>query len=141
MAEATPDAERIVNDYVDLWNGGPETDIADVVSETVAIHDPAAPGGELHGRDEFEAFLDEVSTGFPDFHVAVDDMLAGDDVVMAEWTVTGTHEGEFDGIPPTGRAMEMAGMSKMLFADGRVQEDRLYYDLQAMFDQLGLADE
>lgn len=141
MAQITPDVEQIVNDYVDVWNEGNYGQIPDVVTESVAIYDPGAPGGEVHGREGFEAFLREVRTGFPDFHIAVDDVLAGDDVVMAEWTATGTHEGEFNDVPPTGREIDMTGMSKILIADGKVEEDRIYYDRQELFEQLGLADD
>jgi predicted ester cyclase len=60
---------------------------------------------------------------------------------MKEWTATGTHEGEFDGVPPTGREIEISGMAKDLIADGEVLEGRLYYDPAEMAEQLGLTGE
>lgn len=140
MAEATPDVEQLISDYLDVWNGDYAT-LPDVVTESVAIYGPAAPEGGIHGRDEFEAYLEELRTGFPDVTLTEDDLLAGDDVVMAEWTFTGTHEGEFNEIPPTGREVEITGMSKILLADDKVREDRIYYDLQELFEQLGLTEE
>jgi predicted ester cyclase len=60
---------------------------------------------------------------------------------MKEWTVTATHDGEYSGIPPTNREVEISGMAKILTENGKVVEDRLYYDLQEVFDQLGLTEE
>lgn len=139
MAEATPEVEQLMNDYLDVWNGNFSK--LEVVAESVSLYDPAAPEGEIHGRDALEAFVREVRTGFPDMNFTIDDRIASDEVVMYEWTGTGTHDGEFDDIPPTGRELELTGMSKTVIADGKVQEDRIYFDLQELFEQLGLTDE
>lgn len=129
----------IYQDYEDLWNG--DFSNLDVIADSMTFYDPAAPEGEIHGRDVFEAYLHEVRTAFPDWHIEVDDLLVGDGVIMKEWTVTGTHEGEFNGIPPTEREIEISGMAKVLIADGKVQEDRLYFNQQDVFEQLGLTEE
>lgn len=141
MAQATPDAERLVREWVSVWNDGDYGKIPDVLAESATVYDPSAPEGKVHGHDEFEAFLRELRTGFPDFRITIDDVLTGDEVVMIEWTVTGTHEGAFNGIPPTERELEHTGMSKTLVADGKVQEDRIYYDFQEVIEQLGLTDD
>jgi steroid delta-isomerase-like uncharacterized protein len=131
----TAEHEQLVNDYVDLWHG--EFSKRDVVAESVTLRDPGLPEGEIHGRDAVVAFLRDLRTGFPDFHVTIDDHLADEGTIMAEWTATGTHEGEFNGLAPTGREMELTGMDKILVADGRVQEHRIYYDVREMMAQLG----
>jgi steroid delta-isomerase-like uncharacterized protein len=127
------------DDYEDLWNG--DRSKLSVVAESITFSSPGVPGGELHGREAFEAYLHEVRTAFPDWHVAVDDLLAGDGIVMKEWTATGTHDGEFDGVPPTGREVEISGMAKDVIADGKVQDGRLYYDPDDVAEQLGLTSE
>lgn len=139
MEGTTADAERTVRDYVDVWNDGDYERLPDVLSESATVYDPGAPGGELRGRDEFEAHLRELRRGFPDFTISIGDLLSDEGVVMVEWTATGTHRGEFDGIPPTDRGVELVGMSKTLVADGKVREDRIYHDFHDFLDQLGLA--
>jgi steroid delta-isomerase-like uncharacterized protein len=129
--------EDLIEEYEALWNG--EYSNLEVVSETVSVYDPAAPDGEVHGRDAFEAFLRETRSAFPDFTLRTHEMLSNDDTVMVEWTVTGTLEGEFYGAPPTGRTMEIRGMAKTIVEDGQVQEDRLYYDQKEMLAQLGFS--
>lgn len=44
-------------------------------------------------------------TGFPDLHFEIEDQLAEGDKVVSRWTITGTHRGEWVGIPPTGKQM------------------------------------
>lgn len=140
MAEPMQDPERLLDEYVTIWNEAEYSKLPDVVAESVTVSDPGAPEGEVHGRDSLEAYLRELRTGFPDFTVTIDDMLASDEVIMAEWTVSGTHEGEFNDIPPTERELELTGMDKILVADGKVQEHRIHYNLQEMFEQLGLSE-
>lgn len=141
MARATRDAEGTVRAYVDVWNERDYSKIPEVVSESVSVYNPTAPGGEVHGRDGLEAFMRGVVAGFPDFHVAVHDVVSNDDLVMYDATLTMTHEGEFDGIPPTGREVEVPEMAKYHVVDDKVREYRVCFDQQAVFEQLGLTDE
>jgi len=138
MAADTPDIEQVVNDYVAVWNG--DFSKADVISDSVSHYQPNVPDGGIHGRGAVEAHIRSFREAFPDQHQTIDDMLATDEVVMTEWTLTGTHEGEYVGIRPTGREIELEGMGKTRIADGRIEDDRLYYDRQAILEQLGLAD-
>jgi steroid delta-isomerase-like uncharacterized protein len=136
MARSTPETEQVLKDYEDVWYG--DFSKLDVVSETVSVHGPDVPDGAVHGRDAFESYVREFRTAFPDFHVAVEERLAREPIVMIEWTATGTQEGEFLGNPPTDREFEITGVSKILIEDGRVREERLYYDFREMLEQLGL---
>lgn len=140
MAQATSDVEQCVKDWVDIWNTGGYERLPDVLDESATVYDPGAPGGVLEGRDEFEAHLRELRTGFPDLTIEIEEMLSGEGVVMTEWTATATHEGEFNGIPATNREIELQGMSKTLIRDGEIVEDRVYHDFHAFLEQLGLTD-
>jgi steroid delta-isomerase-like uncharacterized protein len=136
MARSTSETGQVLKDYEDVWYG--DFSKLDVVSETVSVHSPDIPDGAVHGRDAFERYVREFRAAFPDFHVTVEERLAGESVVMIEWTATGTHDGEFLGDPPTDREFEITGVSKILIEDGKVREERLYYDLGEMLEQLGL---
>lgn len=141
MPEDTKEAEELVNAYVDVWNEQEYSKIPDLVSESFVMHGPAAPEGGVHGPEGLEEFVREMVTGFPDFQVTILDELCGEDLVMCEADVTGTHEGEFDGVPPTGREIEFRAMEKFRVADGNVQEHRVYFDQQELVEQLGLTDD
>lgn len=140
MAQATSVVEQCVKEWVDIWNTGAYERLPDVLDEAATVYDPGAPGGVLEGRDEVEAHLRELRTGFPDFTITIEEMLSEGGVVMTEWSVTATHEGEFDGIPATNREIELQGMSRTSVRDGEIVEDRVYHDFHALLDQLGLVD-
>ena len=131
--------EQLMSDYLALWHG--EYSKIDAVSDSFVAYEPSAPSGEVHGPDAFEAYVRELRTAFPDFTITVEAALEDAEMVMTEWTGTGTHEGEFNGLPPTGRTFEHRGMSKFVIADGKVQEERMYYDPREIAEQLGFLKE
>lgn len=131
--------EQLMSDYLALWHG--EYSKIDSVSDSFVAYEPSAPGGAVHGRDDFEAYVRELRTAFPDFTITPEALLEDDKIVMIEWAATGTHEGEFNGLPPTGRTFEHRGMSKFVIADGKVQEERMYYNPMEIAEQLGFPTE
>jgi predicted ester cyclase len=75
-------------------------------------------------RREFEGFLATFRAGFPDFHNRTVELFAEGETVCERFTITGTHRGEFMGIPPTGRRVEFPGALFARIRDGRVDEVR-----------------
>lgn len=139
MAKATTDAEQLVLEYVDAWNEREFSKFTDLVTESFTFTSPTA--GTVHGRENCEAYAQAVVEGFPDFQIIVKEMLHDGDLVMAESLLVGTHDGEYDGIPPTHQEIEIRDMAKFVVKDGKIQEERLYFDRHEFLDQLGLLDE
>lgn len=140
MSQTTREAEQLVTDYVAAWNERAYDRLPDLVSESVAVYNPSAPEGEIHSREALEEFMGGVLAAFPDFRVTVNEMVADGDVVMYDADLTMTHEGEFDGVPPTGRTVELREMAKYRVAEGRIQEYRACFDRQSFLEQLGLVE-
>jgi len=124
-----------MNDYFAVRRGNLSN--LDAISESFTF---AHPLGEIHGRDELLTMQDEQAQAFPDVKLTVGEMLVGDDVAMWEWTLTGTHEGEWMEQPPTGRQVSFSGMSKTTIVDGKVEENRAYFDAQDVLVQLGASE-
>ncbi|MFP8958017.1 ester cyclase [Natrialbaceae archaeon A-CW3] len=133
MVHATSDSEQLVSDYVDVWNGYYAK--LDVFSESFSFNFPT---DEIHGRDAFEEWLRELNTAFPDARLRIDEMLASDEIVMVGFTWAGTHEEEYNDIPPTGADVEFSGMGKLVISDGKIQEARSHYDSLDWLAQLGI---
>lgn len=129
--------EDLLREYVALWNG--DYSKFDIVDEEFSFYDPAHPDGEVHGRGAFEEFVRHVHSAFPDWSLEkhTDEMLTSENVVMLEWTASGTHKGEFYGAPPSGRQFEVMGMAKTTIEDGKLQDDVIYFNQKEMLDQLG----
>jgi steroid delta-isomerase-like uncharacterized protein len=61
-------------------------------------------------------------TGMPDYHTAIEDLIAEGDKVVARVRITGTHTGDFYGIPPTGKHIDLSGIYIVRIADGKIVE-------------------
>lgn len=138
MTQATTAAEQLVIEYVDAWNERDFQRFADLLAESFTFTSPTA--GTVHGRENCEAYARAVVAGFSDFQVMVQEMVADENLVMTESLLIGTHDGEYDGIPPTHEEIELRDMAKFVVEDGKLQEERLYFNRQEFFDQLGLLD-
>jgi len=80
-----------------------------------------------------------MSSGDPDpDNLANDDLIAEDDKVVIRNTVTGTHLGEYRGVPPTGKSVSYNEMFIFRFADGRIAEMWGVVDVYAQLRQLGM---
>lgn len=135
MAQATTDAERLVTEYVDAWNERDFSKFADLLAESFTFNSPTA--GTVHGRQNCEEYASAVVGGFSDFQILVQEMVGDENLVMTESLLVGTHDGEYDGIPPTHEKIEIRDMAKFVVEDGKLQEERLYFDRQEFLDQLG----
>ncbi|HEX8857376.1 MAG TPA: ester cyclase [Thermoleophilaceae bacterium] len=74
---------------------------------------------------------------YPDLHVTVEDLLGEGDKLVCRNVVTGTHRGEYMGIPPTGRSVTYNEMFIFRFEDGRVAETWGVVDVLSQLRQLG----
>ena len=79
-----------------------------------------------------------VRAAFPDAVFTIEDMIAEGDRVAARWTMRGTHTGEFNGMPATGRPVTMAGFGLLRIQDGRIAELWHLEDDLAALRQLGI---
>jgi predicted ester cyclase len=77
-------------------------------------------------------------TAFPDIQITDEDILAEGDRVAIRWYFRGTHLGDFLGIPPTGRPVEMGGFDIFRVADGKIQELWLENDYLMLMSKLGV---
>lgn len=117
----------------------------DVVDELCApdivSHDPAEPD-DVRGIDAHKERIGTYRKAMPDLEVTVEDLIASRDRVVTRWTVRGTNLGEFEGMQPTGRRIEISGISIDRFDDqGRIAETWDNWDNLGFMQQLGLVPE
>lgn len=145
MVQSYEKSEHLFREYIGIWNQRTYADIPTVVSESFVMYDPFAPakgipgpGGEVHGRSGLETFIRGTVTGFPDFHVAIIDLLVNENMAMYEGRLTMTHTGEFFGIPPSNGRVAVRYMGLVRIAEGMITEHRVYPPLRKILHQLGL---
>ena len=101
----------------------------------------AGPGGEVdvRGPHGMAAFIEGYLTAFPDLNDGVRHLhVAGDNIVVTEVLVEGTHNGDLMGIAPTGRRIALPACNVWEVRDGKVFSEREYYDPSIMMQQLGV---
>jgi steroid delta-isomerase-like uncharacterized protein len=74
---------------------------------------------------------------FSDLRRPVEDLVAEGDKVVARWTSTGTHDGSFQGIPPSGKTVTTSGITVFRLEDGKIVEEWSESDMLGMLQQLG----
>ncbi len=97
---------------------------------------PQAVNSEEHKKMD-EGFV----AGFPDSKVIIDDLFTAGDKVVLRGKFTGTHKGEFNKIPPTGKNISLPFIAIVRFKDGKNIEEWVEMDTIKMMKQLGLAPE
>jgi steroid delta-isomerase-like uncharacterized protein len=94
--------------------------------------------GQGPGRAGLADVLAGMFAAFPDLHWQVLDTVAEGDRVVSYSVWTGTHQGEFMGIPPTGRRVEVEAWTLDRYRDGRCTHSRIIMDVAGMLMQLGV---
>jgi steroid delta-isomerase-like uncharacterized protein len=90
------------------------------------------------GPDEFAKILQTFFTGFPDMHVTVEDSHGEADKVFTRGYFTGTHKGAFQGIPPTGKKINVKYMDEWRINNGKATDNWVRIDMLSMMQQLGV---
>jgi steroid delta-isomerase-like uncharacterized protein len=93
---------------------------------------------EVTGAEAVKEVFRRLHRAFPDLVVTIEDLIAEGDRVVSRNTVTGTHRGEYLGVPPTGRTITYSEIFIVRFAGGRVAETWGVVDVLAQMKQLGL---
>lgn len=121
----------------ELYTRGDLSVAEELYSAKYIRHDPATPdvGTGLSG---IKQVVNTYRTAFPDLELTVEDMVAEGDKVLGRWSARGTHRGELQGIAPTGKRFEIAGLTLMHIVDGRIVEEWTHWDVPGMLQQLGI---
>ena len=130
----TEEARAIVVRFFDEAWVKKNTSVWDELPENVVIWNF---GTKIEGRDPWiQAFVRPLSEGFPDLHIEPEFTVAEHDKVVVRWRGTGTHKGEFKGIAPTGKKIEIAGVAIYRVANGEIVEGWSQADTLGLLTQI-----
>jgi steroid delta-isomerase-like uncharacterized protein len=121
----------------DAVNQGNFEAFQQIMSPQIIDHDPAPNQGK--GPEGFIRFFKQLKSAFPDLHVDAECLVADENNVSIAYTLTGTHEGEFIGIPPTRRKIKARGVQIARFENGLMVERWGSSDELGILNQLGIS--
>jgi steroid delta-isomerase-like uncharacterized protein len=110
--------------------------VDEVLAPDFVCYDPNSESGEVRGAETIKGEIEYFRNAVPDLTYTIEDQIAEDDKVVTRYTVSGTHQGEFFGVAPTGKQISMTGVSIDRFEGGKMVEEWPEYDLLGVMDQI-----
>jgi steroid delta-isomerase-like uncharacterized protein len=122
--------------YEELWNRGNLAAAEEIVAQDYVRHDlrpgdaPPGPAGQMAIAERFRA-------AFPDLRLEVEAVVAEGDLVVARWTISGTHTGPWGNVLATHRAVSFAGVNFFRMAHSKIAEIWNVRDDLGLREQIG----
>lgn len=98
----------------------------------------SAPAGIPPTRDGYRQYVEILLASFPDIYLDIEDLIAEGDKVVVRYTVRGTHQGSFMGLPPSGKQFSFTGIGIQRIVDGKFVERWEQADTLSLLQQLGV---
>jgi steroid delta-isomerase-like uncharacterized protein len=123
--------------YHSVWNERRLEYIEQVIAETHALGDPTVSGRGV-GPSAFRKQVERFLTGLPDLKFTVDETISEGNKMVVYWTITGTHRGEFLGVPATNKRVSFSGITINLIGSGKILESTVIWDGLGLMKQFGI---
>ena len=92
------------------------------------------------GIDGFKAYYNNYLTGFSEVTFTILDAFGQGDKIVKHWRFQGKHTGDFFGIPPTGKIVDVEGVTLVKMKDGKIAQEQDFFDNLVFYQQLGLTE-
>ncbi|MHA7685694.1 ester cyclase [Cupriavidus sp. PET2-C1] len=126
----------IMSRFVDFINTASEQLAAELISPEAAFHVPGRPEPVV-GPAGYLEIIGMMRGGFPDIQWTLEELVAEGEKVAARFTMRGTHQGTFFGVPPTGKKIEVQATNFYRLSGGKFVEERGQPDLLSLLQQIG----
>lgn len=129
---------RVAREWIETFNARNHAAENELLTSDYVAHAPASLLAEPLDHNAWSEFLTMFLEGFPDLHITIEDVAADEHMVAQRVLFSGTHTGDFNGLPPTNRRISITGLELNRMVDGRVAEHWFELDQVALLRQLGL---
>jgi steroid delta-isomerase-like uncharacterized protein len=128
--------KALARSWADIWNQGNLDLVDEIYAPDYVNHDLTMPE-DVRGVEDVREFYRRYLSAFSDAEITIEDQLAEGDKVVTRWTARGTHKGELMGVPPSGKRVEVAGITIGRIEGGKVAEEWDSYDALGLMQQIG----
>lgn len=132
--------EKDLKMYEQVWNDIVNKGQIDLINDT--NFDPGivqvSNNGNIVGIADFKAYYQNFITGFSDVNFTVIDAFGQDNKIVKHWRFEGKHTGDFFGIPPTNKKLNIEGVTLVKMKNGRIAQEQDFMDNALFMQQLGL---
>jgi len=123
--------------FEEVWNQKNLKVVDELMAVDYVHHDPSFPT-VVAGIDGYKQFVIHYLNAFPDLRFTITDQVIEGELTATRWTASGTHTGDFPGIPQTGRPISVTGMTMGRIRDGKFVESWNNWDALGLMQQLGV---
>jgi steroid delta-isomerase-like uncharacterized protein len=133
----TPESnKRTMLRFTEFINTASEKLAVELISPDAVFHVPGRLE-PMHGPAGYLAIIGMMRGGFPDIQWTLEETIAEEDKVAARFTMRGTHQGTFFGVPPTGKKIVVQAMNFYRLSGGQFVEERAQPDFLGLLQQIG----
>lgn len=131
--------KRLVNRiYDEAISSGMYGVIDELIAPDYVAHGmPQKMPSSVNGPQEFRQTVEAFRSAFPDLYMLVEEQIAEGDRVSDQGYITGTHRGEFLGVPPSGQQIKVNVISIWRLENNKVVENWVQMDLMSLMQQIG----
>jgi steroid delta-isomerase-like uncharacterized protein len=123
--------------YKEVWNKRKLEVLSELVSPSHALHGPNFSGSAI-GPEAYKLRVSAFYAAFPDIQWTIEDTVAEKEKVVACWTFSGTHKGDYMGVPATNKKVSVDGVTIHHMADGKIMDSYSTWDALGLLQQLGV---
>ena len=127
--------EEVARRYFDeLHNEGNFAVAGEIIAPDAVFH---LPDGDMQGPEQLKGFMTVLLDAFSDEEFSIVDLIAEGDMVVVRLAMSGTHDSDFQGIPPSGADVVLDSIAIMHIEDGLIVEYWIQYDRLSLMQQIG----
>ena len=129
-----------VKTYQEAWSQFFDERNMEIINDQYFTEDVTVviPGDNIIGIEGTKNYYGNFLTGFSDAEFTFVDIFGQGDKLVKHWNFKGTHDGDFFGIPPTGKSLNLYGTTLILMEDGKIKQEQDFFDNLDMLTQLGV---
>ena len=141
LEKAQTTLEENITMYESVWDKVINGRQIDLINEDYFDKDVVVLGtseGDLTGLENFKTYYSNYVIGFSDAEFTIVDIFGQGDKIVKHWNFKGTHDGDFFGVLPTGKKVDVSGTTLVKMKNGKIASEQDYFDLLDFYTQLGL---
>jgi len=141
LEKAQTTLEENITMYESVWDKVINGRQIDLINEDYFDKDVVVLGtseGDLTGLENFKTYYSNYVIGFSDAEFTIIDIFGQGDKIVKHWNFKGTHDGDFFGVLPTGKKVDVSGTTLVKMKNGKIASEQDYFDLLDFYTQLGL---
>jgi steroid delta-isomerase-like uncharacterized protein len=129
--------EKLIEDWASAWSSPTEVEKFTSLFTDDCVYEDVPLGAISHGKAELQGFYNMLFSVFPDFTVELTSQFIAGNRAAAEWTLSGTHKGDFPGLPATNKRVSVQAASFFELEGNKLKRCSDYFDMATALRQIG----